>query len=323
MVVVQSSLSRKQLQVICCYTQLKSYQMANELLSFRGHNEAAVRLYLQHWMCQYQTGFLLNPKIPTQKEDLMILDVACGSGIWLIELSRSLPPSAKLTGFDISPSHFPPKSELPSNVTLETSDAFQPVPDHMIGKYDIVHVGRINMFVRFENPGPVLQNFIQMLKPGGYLQWDELDVGGMLPKNTDSCTEHPCYDQLHEMGKVWMETQGCTTRQEINIQTLVPLANLFYRWVGEMSGLFESHGLKIHDFQRLPTHNHMARPWTAMQVMAFHDFIENDVIPSTKGNPALPSAEKWRELLSGVEGETQKGLRLLVDHVYCVGSRSL
>ncbi|CAG8976785.1 hypothetical protein HYALB_00012028 [Hymenoscyphus albidus] len=33
----------------------------------------------------------------------------------------------------------------------------------MIGKYNIVHVGRVNMFVRFENPDPVLQKFIQML----------------------------------------------------------------------------------------------------------------------------------------------------------------
>jgi hypothetical protein len=49
------------------------------------------------------------------------------------------------------------------------------------------------------------------------------------------------------------------------------------------------------------------------------DFIENDVIPSTVGSPALPSADKWRELLKGVEDEVRRGLRLVMDIVYCVG----
>jgi hypothetical protein len=58
-----------------------------------------------------------------------------------------------------------------------------------------------------------------------------------------------------------------------------------------------------------------------MQVMANRDFIENDVIPSTKNNPLLPSAEKWREMQEGVEMETRKGLRLLMDIVFIVGQK--
>lgn len=56
-----------------------------------------------------------------------------------------------------------------------------------------------------------------------------------------------------------------------------------------------------------------------MQLMANRDFVENNVIPSTKGNRALPSAETWREMLKGVDQECQEGLRLLMDIVYIVG----
>lgn len=88
-----------------------------------------------------------------------------------------------------------------------------------------------------------------------------------------------------------------------------------------MNSLFQEHGLQVLDFRRIPIDNHIAKPWTAMQLMANRDFIENDVIPSTVGNPALPSADKWRELLKGVEDEVRRGLRLVMDIVYCVGQK--
>ena len=56
--------------------------------------------------------------------------------------------------------------------------------------------------------------------------------------------------------------------------------------------------------------------------MANRDFVENDIIPSTIDNPALPSAKTWREMLVGVEEECQQGLRLLMDIFYIVGQKS-
>ena len=84
------------------------------------------------------------------------------SSIWLIDLSRQL-PEAQLDGFDISNAHFPPKDELPKNVKLGVHDATAPVPMQYTGKYDVVHVGRINLFIRGEDPAPLLKNFISML----------------------------------------------------------------------------------------------------------------------------------------------------------------
>ena len=66
----------------------------------------------------------------------------------------------------------------------------------------------------------------------------------------------------------------------------------------------------------------MAKPWTEMQVMANRDFVENDIIPSTQGNSALPSADTWRKMLRGVDQECREGLRLLMDIVFIVGKLS-
>ena len=94
------------------------------------------------------------------------------------------------------------------------------------------------------------------------------------------------------------------------------------RWVGRLNTVFESNGLQVHDFKRIPIGNHMAQPWTEMQIMANKDFIENDVIPSTSGHPDAPSADLWRELMQGVEKEASQGLRLLMDIVYIVGQKN-
>ncbi len=38
-----------------------------------------------------------------------------------------------------------------------------PVPEELVGKYDIVHVGLIVMVVRNEDPGPVINNLMALL----------------------------------------------------------------------------------------------------------------------------------------------------------------
>ena len=85
------------------------------------------------------------------------------SSIWLVDLARNLPKSAQLDGFDISTAHFPPKQWLPENVNLSVLDALAPVPEHLVGNYDVVHVGRIVLFIQNENPSQLLNNFISLL----------------------------------------------------------------------------------------------------------------------------------------------------------------
>ncbi|KAL2054873.1 hypothetical protein ABVK25_004695 [Lepraria finkii] len=86
-----------------------------------------------------------------------------------------LSSSAQLDGFDIDLTQAPPKQWLPSNVAMHKLDAFSPLPHDLVGKYDIVHLRLFTVLMKHNNPVPLLRNLIGMLKPNGYIQWDEHD----------------------------------------------------------------------------------------------------------------------------------------------------
>lgn len=86
-----------------------------------------------------------------------------GFSIWLIELAEKLPPTAQLDGFDISTAQFPAPEWLPKNVNLTKLDAFAPIPEYLIVKYDIVHVGLFVTVVEEDDPLPLLDNLLCML----------------------------------------------------------------------------------------------------------------------------------------------------------------
>lgn len=83
--------------------------------------------------------------------------------IWLIELAEKLPSTAQLDGFDISSAQFPAREWLPKNVNLTNLDVLAPVPEHLIAKYDIVHIGLFVTVVQDDDPLPLLDNLLLML----------------------------------------------------------------------------------------------------------------------------------------------------------------
>ena len=51
-----------------------------------------------------------------------------------------MPLSARLDGYDISDKQFPGADLYGDNVSLSTLDIFKPLPKHLLGKYDVVHI---------------------------------------------------------------------------------------------------------------------------------------------------------------------------------------
>lgn len=84
------------------------------------------------------------------------------SRIWLLDLARTLPFSA-LDGVDISANQYPCKEMLPKNVSLQELDTFAPLPDHLIEKYDVVHVRLFYTIVRGNDASPLVSNLVRML----------------------------------------------------------------------------------------------------------------------------------------------------------------
>ncbi|KAF2830345.1 hypothetical protein CC86DRAFT_452793 [Ophiobolus disseminans] len=147
----------------------------------QGFDESG-RLYMQHWMWRMQLGWDLHPaiKLP-DSSDARIVEQGCGNAAWLVSVAADLEKDQKhatLVGLDADSSHFPAAANLPANIKLGILDAFtEDLPAEYVGQYDVVHVRAFSSVVKQGNPGPLIENAYKMLKPGGYLQWDDLDGG--------------------------------------------------------------------------------------------------------------------------------------------------
>ena len=87
------------------------------------------------------------------------------------ELAVSLGPAARLDGFDVSSDQF--KSGLSKNVQLHVVDAKGAFPTEFHSQFDVVHLRLLVTAMDKEDWELVTRNVMQLLKPGGVIQWDE------------------------------------------------------------------------------------------------------------------------------------------------------
>lgn len=135
---------------------------------------AATRLNCQHYIWGRELGFTIDPTVALPNPSPRIADVATGTGMWLLEVA-SLYPGARCDGTDIDLSQAPPSKWCPPNVAFSRWDFRTAPPEEWRGVYDLVHV-RLVMLAIEKDPSTVVQHLGMLLKPGGYLQWEELDV---------------------------------------------------------------------------------------------------------------------------------------------------
>jgi len=140
----------------------------------RSHASSS-RLNLSHFLWKQVLGFNIHPRIPTTGTP-RIADIATGTGIWPLDVASEL-NDAQIEGFDISLDQCPPPYFIPG-IRLGTWNILEEPPEDLVEKFDIVHIRLIIFVVRDNDPRPIIKNLIKLLKPGGYLQWNELDLSG-------------------------------------------------------------------------------------------------------------------------------------------------
>ncbi|ESZ91011.1 hypothetical protein SBOR_8615 [Sclerotinia borealis F-4128] len=204
------------------------------------------RLYTQHFLWQRLIGHLLHPDIPIQ-ENMKIADIACGTGIWLLDLAQQLSKSntpAQLDGFDISTAQYPPSELLPPNLTLQTLDIFKPIPHAWRGQYDVIHIALLCLVIRDGDPRSVLDNLLTLLKPGGYIQWKEVDFSMMhitsYNPGISTCElsklkqwiyevplkKYPDFDWIRHLSTIFHERDLTILSEQI----VIPEAEITYAW---------------------------------------------------------------------------------------------
>ena len=116
-------------------TDLGNYYMPNDEPEIQ-------RLNQQHWiLTQVKGGALHKAPMPTPKDgqQLKILDVGCGSGIWCIQMAEDY-PDAKIVGMDVSPIQPKNKPEHVEWVLLDMEKEW-PFPDD---EFDLVHLSLVH-----------------------------------------------------------------------------------------------------------------------------------------------------------------------------------
>ncbi|KAL4807459.1 LaeA-like methyltransferase [Aspergillus unguis] len=153
------------------------------------------RLNAQHKLLTKVTNkTLVDPAVP--KENVFsVADVGTGTGIWLKDLAASLDrpvDQAYYHGFDISAAQFP--TDEPANMRFSVHDITKPFPDEHLGRYDLVHVRLLVAAIEEPDYRLAIDNLAAMLKPGGYLQWEEIDEETYKSERNPVVWEmHRCY----------------------------------------------------------------------------------------------------------------------------------
>ncbi|CAG8774231.1 17744_t:CDS:2, partial [Dentiscutata erythropus] len=103
---------------------------------------------------------------------LTILDIGCGLGTWLFEMSSDF-KECQYIGVDLTSKQF--ISNKPKNVNFVTADITKGLPfrDESI---DFVHIRNLVFDLRDEQWDSVIQDCTRILKPGGFIEVTEAEI---------------------------------------------------------------------------------------------------------------------------------------------------
>ncbi len=169
----------------------KSESMPSSTNSLKGDNastymvqsnkkkEELQRLVLQSQMITRGTGGVL-PEQPNAKAFRRVLDVACGTGGWVIEAAQTY-PEMSLVGVDISvlmTDYARTQAQglgLANRVEFRVMDALQKL-DFPDNSFDLVNLRFGISFVRTWDWPPLLLEMQRVVRPGGIIRWGESEV---------------------------------------------------------------------------------------------------------------------------------------------------
>ena len=178
-----------------------------EIYVFNRDADDAQRLDFQHhFLNDVLHGEIIHRSIPQDKLK-RVADVGMGTGIWLAEISDLLGRTTSANhertyhGFDIADQQLDPVHRRKFEYTLH--DVKKPFPTEHHGRYDLVHVRLLIYALKESELRGVVHNLIDLLAPGGYLQWEDLEfVTEELNK------PNPRFLEILTVKDVWMEKNG-------------------------------------------------------------------------------------------------------------------
>jgi len=150
-----------------------------------GDEAEADRLDLQHWLIK--DGFYGGRELvlapvdlakATGNDKIQVLDSACGTGIWAVELAKKYSETTQFTlvDYNVGPcKHRHP--ELPVNAKMQQFDLVSDFDKHPDWKnrFDLIHQRLLIFAFPAAQWKSVLKGYFASLKPGAYIQLEEFE----------------------------------------------------------------------------------------------------------------------------------------------------
>lgn len=258
--------------------------------------KSSARLHLQHFLIQNTIGYLLEPaiekSISDSQQQLKIADLGCGNGIWLSELHSALSRAnlpAQLDGFDINPINFPNKAYLPTSVSLNQLDILaKPLPAELIGVHDIVHIRAFGSVT--PDAESVLCVASELLKPGGYLQWEECRGDMITAESPSPQVSKTACDSIIQILKGGLQAKGISKD-----------------WVDVLDIHFSQYGFENVRLNRHEKRRQDLKAWTDNYLMIWDELAV--LFPPCSQEPnAQVTREAWLDLYAAAIKETEQGV---------------
>lgn len=153
-----------------------------------------------------------------------------------------------------------------------------------------VHIRCVILVI--DDPIPALNNLSKLLKPGGYIQWDELDLS---------------HTQI--FGKEeGLKVDGVTTMD--NVMRLRP-----HLWILELPELMSNHDFEDSRYYRIPPKREFSRYCTEIHIQSFVEILAR--------NPEMEQKNLVTKMIQDVLGEIPSGAAQGVSKVVIVGRKKL
>lgn len=182
-----------------------------------------------------------------------------------------------------------------TQVHLRIWNVFDDVPDDMLGVYDVVHVRLLVLVVENSNPRPIVRNLRKMLKPGGYLQWDDLNYPDTYVRAVDDTLPTPALNELRKL----VYSQGR------------------HDWTLRLADIFVEEGLEDVRLYHFKDSMELAKANGDQHLLTMEEFASR-----LENFDKRDEAAKIRQLIREVFKESLGGAALSMPRVVCVAKRA-
>lgn len=166
----------------------------------------------------------------------------------------------------------------------------RPLPEEMIGAYDIVHVRAFVSIIVNSDVTPLLSTALALLKPGGWLQWEESRADTYFVDSPFPEVSKSACQTIVQILKAGGEARGSS-----------------FEFLGELDRHLKEHGFDDVHMEAPDTRKQDYKAWTEDYLMVWEEL--SGYFPPKAQQPQSPmTRESWLELFAKAVGETEQGV---------------